>query len=94
MRLIWSRRAIDGLRDIQVHLDAMGTGAGARAAERVLSTVDTLHDFPRIGRSYGRSGARLLVVARTPFLIRYDLGQDRIEIVDVFHGGRPWHEPD
>lgn len=90
MRLIWSRRALDGLLEIQQRLDGAGPGAGARAAERILAAVDRLHDFPRLGRTFGASGARLLPVAGTPFLIRYDLGPDRIEIVDVFHGGRPW----
>lgn len=90
MRLIWSRRALDGLLEIQRRLEAAGPGAGARAAERILAAVDHLHDVPHLGRPFGASGARLLVVGGTPFLIRYDLGPERIEIVDVFHGGRPW----
>ena len=90
MRLIWSRRALDSLREIQVRLDAAGTGSGARMAERILAAVDVLHDFPLAGRPHGRSGARLLVVARTPFLIHYDRSADRLEILDVFDGARPW----
>lgn len=90
MRLIWSRQALDGLREVQVSLDHASQGAGANAAERILAAVDLLLDFPKIGRAGGPSGARPLVVGGTPFLTRYDLAPDRIEITDVFHGARPW----
>lgn len=92
MRLIWSRRALHGLRDIQLALNAAQAGAGDRTGERILAAVDPLHDFPALGRAIGPGGTRLLVVARTQYLILYDLQPDRLEIVDVFHGGRPWSE--
>lgn len=90
MRLIWSRRALDGLREIQLTLDGVSSDAGARAAERILDAADRLIDFPQLGRRFGRPGHHLLVVGNTPFLLRYNLRADRIEILEVFNGARPW----
>lgn len=90
MRLIWSRRALDALRSIQEAGDARTPGAGRDMAERILVAVDRIVEFPRIGRPFGTSGARLFVLARTPYLIRYDLRPERLEILDIYHGAREW----
>jgi toxin ParE1/3/4 len=52
-----------------------------------LAALD-LEEFPRLGRTGDRAGARELVVARTPYILVYPIGGDVIEIVRVLHGAQ------
>ncbi len=50
--------------------------AAARLLERFDATERLLHDFPSLGRLGQQTGTRELVVAGTPYLFIYRLGQD------------------
>jgi len=45
---------------------------------------------PYLGRPGRVTGTRELVVTSTPFIVAYQVVDDRIEILAVFHGARIW----
>jgi toxin ParE1/3/4 len=60
--------------------------AGARRVSRRLEhALGLLADFPYLGRPGAEPGTRELVVARTPYIIIYIVGEE-IEVVSILHG--------
>ena len=57
---------------------------------RVLAAVETLLQFPQIGRQGRREGTRELVISGTPYVVPYRLRGEAIEILRVLHGRQRW----
>jgi plasmid stabilization system protein ParE len=82
--------ALDDLRGID---DWFSQEAGPARAIRVLSAncfrSKFLEDFPRGGRPH-RDGQRVLRVFDTPFLIRYRIVGDMVQVLRVHHEREDW----
>jgi toxin ParE1/3/4 len=85
-RLSWSPRAIYDLREIRSYIAQFDPAAASRIADRLIAATAKLERFPRIGREVS-SGVRQLSTVR-PYLIRYRVADDRVEILSVRHGAR------
>jgi plasmid stabilization system protein ParE len=66
--------------------------AAVTVVTRILDLVDLLGEQPEIGRPGRIAGTRELVVTNTPFVVPYRVGENRIEVLSVFHGARKWPE--
>lgn len=64
--------------------------SGRLTAARILDTVDLLATQPHMGRPGRVVGTRELVVPNTPYIIRYRVKDDRLELIAVFHGRQKW----
>ena len=90
MKLIWSRAAVRG-RERQIdYVAERNPGAAARLEQRIIDATDQLIDHPRIGRAGRVSGTQELVVARTPYIVIYEIEGDAVRIIRVLHSAQRW----
>ncbi|UZK69370.1 type II toxin-antitoxin system RelE/ParE family toxin [Sphingomonas sp. S1-29] len=85
-RVIWSAAAIIELRAIDDYVSLLNEPAGKRVARRIMTAGMSLVDFPNRGREIAPGIRQLSVVY--PYLIRYRVAGDRVEILSVRHGAR------
>ncbi|MGK6318126.1 type II toxin-antitoxin system RelE/ParE family toxin [Sphingomonas sp. DT-204] len=85
-RIIWSEPAIRDLAEIRTYIAHDNPLAAAKTAERLLVAASKLEAFPLRGRTIGRGLRQLSTVY--PYLIRYRVRPDYVEIMSVRHGAR------
>lgn len=90
MNLIWSPTARAHLRQARAFIAEDNPRAAALMAERILTAVERLKDFPASGRPGKLPHTRELVVPGTPFFLPYQVKGERVEILGVIHGARKW----
>ena len=91
MKLVWSPEALEDLKDLHAYIARDDPAAATKVVRRVVSLVaERLPDNPASGRPGRVPGTRELVITRTPFLVPYRVGPDRIEILRVYHAARLW----
>jgi toxin ParE1/3/4 len=90
MRVIWSPTAESDLDAIWEFIAKDNLDAADRMIERLRTVADVLLDHPELGRGGRITATRELVVAGTPYILVYTIGQDEIGIGYVLHGARKW----
>lgn len=90
MKIIWSRRAIRHLAKLRDYIAQDSPDAAADGAGKIVVAVENLSTFPNLGRTGHLAGTRELVVPGTPYVIRYRIRDNRIELIAVFHGRQRW----
>ena len=88
-RLIWSSRARQDLIDIASYYDEIDPALADKIIDRIEGAPLPLLHAPFIG-SLAPDGARKWRARRTPVLLRYDVGEETIEIVAVRHVRSGW----
>ena len=90
MRIDWTTPALDDLRAID---DWLTAEADPERALRILVAIRFrsrfLENFPRGGRPH-RDGYRILRVFNTPYLIRYRIVGDVVQVIRVHHERENW----
>jgi toxin ParE1/3/4 len=86
----WLPSATYDLEDLRRYIERDDPGSAAVIADRLLNAVETLRDFPRRGRPGSETGTRELVVARTPYIVIYQIADEVVEILRIIHGARQW----
>ncbi len=91
MRIRWTDPALDDLTHICDHSNSnFGPTRGRRTAFQIYEAVDTLADFPNIGRFGRKPGTSELVIRGLPFLVVYRLKDEFVQIVRILHGAQKW----
>lgn len=90
MRVIWSSRALDDIEEAHRFIWQHNPQAADRLIDTLLRAAARPKHLPEMGRSGRRPGSRELVVASTPYVIMYELGERGVEILRVMHGARRW----
>ncbi|MGA3328435.1 MAG: type II toxin-antitoxin system RelE/ParE family toxin [Terriglobia bacterium] len=88
MRIVWDPRAVRDLQEIREFIAADKPVAAAHVAERIISSIQRLTDFPLLGRLTKQPGIRALTLSGIPYVVYYHLWADEVEILAVFHGAR------
>ena len=86
MRVEWTDRAIAELESIVIYIGRFDEDAAFRIFTRLRNATNVLSDHPRFGRFVGRGVRQLSSIY--PYLIRYRVRRDHIEIITVRHGAR------
>ncbi|MFN3434519.1 MAG: type II toxin-antitoxin system RelE/ParE family toxin [Sphingomonas sp.] len=90
MRIDWTRPALEDIRGID---DWLTREASPEVAVRTLVTIRHraffLENFPRGGRPL-TGGHRVLRVFDTPYLIRYRIVGDVVQVLRVHHEREDW----
>ncbi len=90
MRIAWTLPALDDIRDIDDWLTKEATPTIAlRTLAAIRYRARFLEDFPHGGRPLG-GGNRVLRVYDTPYLIRYRIRHDMVEVIRVHHEREDW----
>lgn len=90
MKLRWTESAVEDLRSAHGYLKAENPKAAWDAVDRIMSAVERLERFPKMGRSGRVEGSLELVVTGTPFLVAYRVKGESVQILAVLHGARRW----
>lgn len=90
MRIVWSKLALDELHSAiadSEEVDPLWADALLLEADEVESL---LLRHPKAGPVVDALGARKLRLGRLPFVIIYDVGPSRIEILRLHHAKADW----
>jgi len=90
MRIVWTEPALRDLAAARTYIARDNPPAADQQVTRVLAAVETLRQFPQIGRQGRRSETRELVISRTPYIVPYRLRGELIEILRVLHERQRW----
>jgi addiction module RelE/StbE family toxin len=85
-RVVWTDQALADLEEISLYIADFNPAAAARFFIRLRSAADSLAEFAERGRT-SIHGTRELTLVR-PYLIRYQIRGDRIEVVTIRHAAR------
>lgn len=88
MKIQYSREAIDDLVRLREFIAAKNPYAAKHVAQKLLSGIEKLKDFPEIGLSVQRSPEpeKIRDLFITNYTVRYLIGQETIFILRVWHG--------
>ena len=88
MKLAWSRHAAADRMAIFTWIAQDDPRAAALVDDRLEDAARRLIDFPESGRPGRIEGTRELVVARTPYVVPYQIVGDVVRLRRVRHGAR------
>ncbi len=88
LEIVWSPRALAGLREIRTYVARDKPEAAARLATRIVSLVEALREHPYLGRAGSEPEVRELVVGGPPYLIFYRVRGKRVTILTIWHGAQ------
>lgn len=85
-KIVWTDRAVADVELIVDGLAAERPNAAARLANRLMTAGDGLDLFPLRGRRIG--GGRRELTTVPPYLVRYRVTGELVEILQIRHGAR------
>ena len=86
MQIVFAPAAIDDLTDIRTYIGKFNPAAATRMAARLIEAAESLHEHPDRGRPISRNRRELAIVP--PYVIRYRVKGDTVEIIRIRHGSR------
>lgn len=86
VQVVWTRRALADLEAIRIYVGEFSPLASQRFARRLVEAGEALRAQPERGRAIAGGRRELTIIA--PYLIRYRVRADAIEILTVRHGAR------
>jgi len=90
MKLRWTRLALQDLRDLHEYIAEDNPSAANRMVTRIQDATQRLKNHPQMGRPGRVQGTHELVIAGSPYIVVYILGDSEIQIVAVIHSAMRW----
>jgi toxin ParE1/3/4 len=90
-QIIWTLRSREDLRTIAMYIARDNPPAAFKLGEQIFVRVDTLAQFPELGRivpERGEPHIREIVVKPYRIIYRLKKNENQIEILRVWHGAR------
>lgn len=90
-RIIWTRSALEDLRELVRYIAADDPIAAERFGNAIIRRVEGMKTFPRIGRVVPEIGDDLIrEIILAPYRVVYQLddSSEEIAVVRVWHGAR------
>lgn len=88
MKIVYAPRAFADLTAIESYIVGHHPAAARRVLAVIKSTIDDMHQFPRLGPSIDHEGRHRLPVGRFPYVIYYRITSDEIQILHIRHGSQ------
>jgi toxin ParE1/3/4 len=86
VRVVWDDEALDDLDSIGAFIANDNPRAARRVVERIRERSQLLETSPRLGKPIvERPGARELILSRYPYVLVYEIEDDEVHILAVFH---------
>ena len=85
-RVVWAQRALRDLEGIRDYIGQFAPLAAQRFALRLIATANELADHPLRGRPLAGGRRELTIIP--PYLIRYRVSGDTVQILTIRHGAR------
>ncbi len=90
MKLKWTRLALQDLRHLHEYIADDNPSAASRMVTRMQEATERLKNHPQMGRPGRVQGTRELVIAGSPYVVVYILGDTEIQIVAIIHSAMRW----
>jgi toxin ParE1/3/4 len=90
MRLHWTAPAANDLYHIVQRIQQDNPMAAADVAKTLYEGCDGLRNFPHQGRKGRINGSRELVFAGLPYIVVYQIQNQRVEVLRIYHGAQDW----
>jgi toxin ParE1/3/4 len=90
MKVRWVRTALADIEAIEDHIARDDPRRAFEIVWAIKTRVETLADFPDIGRNGRVIGTRELVLADLPWIVVYRPRPPHIEILRIIHGHQRW----
>jgi len=90
MKLKWTRLALQDLRHLHEYIADDNPSAASRMVTRIQEATERLKNHPQMGRPGRVQGTRELVIAGSPYVVVYILGDSEIQIVAIIHSAMRW----
>ena len=88
MQIIYSKNAILDLNSLETYISKDNPIAARKVANNILLAVKLLETMPKIGRPGKIKETRELIIHNLPYLVRYKINKETIQIINVFHTSR------
>ena len=92
MKILWSAASVRHLREVVDYLEGESSGGAMTTRLRIMRIVKQLSLMPYSGRVGRVEGTREAVVNRSPYIVVYQVSQETVEILGIWHGARLWRE--
>lgn len=92
MKISFTPEAQSDFDDIFSYIFKKNPTAVYNVRERILEAIMGLPEYPYIGRKGRAEGTREMVVPNTPYVIPYEILDDKLVILAIFHSSRDWPE--
>jgi toxin ParE1/3/4 len=91
MLVRWTEPAVRDFTHICDYISAHGSPTVARrVALAIYKSIDTLTDFPELGRTGRKADTRELVFSGLPYIAIYRIGENGIEVLRILHAAQQW----
>ncbi len=80
--------AIDDLEAIEIYIGRDSRDAAARVIVRVRRLIDTLADFPYLGKLGEVQDTHKIPISGSPYVVVYEVHEAQLWILRVYHGAR------
>ena len=92
MKVIWSAASVRHLQEIIDYLKGESSAGTVTIRRRILATARRVGQMPYSGRIGRVDGTREAVVPRSPYIVVYQVSEQAVEILGIWHGARQWPE--
>ena len=88
MTIVWSPTAVEDLEHLRATIEQYNPRAAAKMARAILLRLESLAEFPGMGKPGRIPHTRELVIPDTPFIVVYTTVEQTVQIVTVLHTAR------
>ena len=86
----WTTAAAQDLTRITRHIRRDNPTAARNVAKTIFDAGNALETFPNRGREGRIPGTREIVFPGWPFILVYQVTQNAVEILSIYHGAQDW----
>lgn len=90
MKLVWTRFALDDLRQVYEYISEDSEAAARKTISIIEESSQVLKKYPDIGRPGRCKGTRELIIPRLPYIVAYLIKGNEVHIVSVIHTSMKW----
>lgn len=90
MKIYFTDPANADLKSIENYIREDNPIAAVSTVQCIVDSIKRLSLFPSMGRLGRSANTRELIISGTPYIVKYQLRQDRIIILRVLHAAREW----
>jgi toxin ParE1/3/4 len=92
MKVLWSAASVRHLQEVLEYLQGESSAGAITIRRRILGTARRLGQMPYSGRVGRIDGTREAVVPRSPYIVVYEVSEQSVEILGIWHAAREWPE--
>ena len=92
MRVRWLRGALRNLHQAVDYIARDDRSAAVDVAQRIIQTASRLEQHSFMGRPGRLKATRDLIVPGLPYVIRYRINKETVEILRIHHIAQRWPE--